>query len=111
MKVIDPGHVYELAAIDGDLQQSIQFVKRLRGERNHPGTVNQELLRVLIDRIEFLDSEKPWALNGDILHHLRMALVLHEVRTLIRKVEKAELKPEAIHVSATDGHFIFEGLR
>lgn len=104
---IDPGHVYELAALDGELKQTVVFVKRFRGEENHPGTTNQELLRVLIDRVKFLHDEKPWPLNNQIIGHLRMALVLHEARALIRKAEKTEISPELMPVAARDGHFIF----
>ncbi len=42
--------------------------------------------------------------NDDIIRHLRMALVLHEARALIRKVHKDELAPEIVDV-AGDGHF------
>ena len=109
MKVIDPGHIYELDTLDGDFRQVVRFVKRFRGALNHSGTVNQELLRVLIDRVRFLDAEKPWPLNEQIIYHLRMALVLHEARALIRKVEKMEINPESIAVSGSDGHYIIEG--
>lgn len=109
MRIVDPGHIYALDSLDGDFQQVVRFVKRFRGDLNHSGTVNQELLRVLIDRIQFLDTEKPWPLNGEILYHLRMALVLHEARTLIRKVEKGQVLPESLPASRVDGHFIFEG--
>ena len=108
MRVIDPGHVYSLDSLDGDLEQTVTFVKRFRGDDNHAGTTNQELLRVLIDRVGFLDSEKPWPLNEQIIHHLRMALVLHEARALIRKVEKKEIEPEALLVAEKDGHYIFQ---
>ena len=107
MRIVDPGHVYALDSLDGDFQQSITFVKRFRGEANHPGTVNQEVLRVLIDRVQFLDAEKPWPLNEQILYHLRMALVLHEARALIRKAEKRQVLPEALPVSEADGHYMF----
>lgn len=105
MKIVDPGHEYEIESIDGVLPQRIIFVKRFRGIANHAGTTNQELLRVLIDRVERLDAEQPWSGNADILQHLRECLVLHEARALWRKVHKGELKPEQITVSQKDGHF------
>lgn len=107
MKVLDPGHDYLLDSLDGEYNQSVIFVKRFRGIGNHPGTTNQELLRVLIDRVKFLDDEKPWALNEEIINHLRMALVLHEARALIRKTEKNEIMPENLNVDEGDGHFLF----
>ena len=105
MKVLDKGHRYAVSSLDGDHLQEIVFVKRFRGTANHPGTTNQEVLRVLIDRIETLDAEKPYPANVDILKNLRMALVLQECRALARKVEKGELKPENVEVSGRDGHF------
>lgn len=109
MQILDPGHVYKLDALDGEthVANTVIFVKRFRGADNHPGTTNQELLRVLIDRVKFLDGEKPWPLNEQIIHHLRMALVLHEARALIRKVEKVEITPESLVTKESDGHFIF----
>jgi len=105
MKIIDPGHEYELESIDGECPQRVVFVKRFRGVQNHAGTINQELLRVLIDRTERLDEERPWIGNKEIIECLRKALVLHEGRALYRKVEKGELKPEHIETNIRDGHF------
>ncbi len=112
MKVIDEGHEYQLNEVlhsVGDFEeecgtQTIKFVKRFRGEENHHGVINQELLRVLIDRVIFLDNEVPWDGNKEILHHLRMALVLHESRALFRKVGKGDILPENIE-TGMDGHF------
>lgn len=105
MKILDPGHAYELASIDGECPQQIVFVKRFRGTLNHAGTTNQELLRVLIDRVMILDAEQPWTGNVELLLHLRKALILHEARAMVRKVEKGELLPERIAVRSRDGHF------
>lgn len=113
MKVLDPSHSYELDQVCPDTKykssekQTIVFVKRFRGKENHNGILNQELLRVLIDRVWFLDEEVPWALNKEIIHHLRMALALHEARALIRKTEKGTMKPENIS-TGTDGHFTLD---
>lgn len=109
MRIVDPGYTYELDSLDGDFKQFIRFVKRFRGDFNHAGTINQDVLRVLIDRVEFLQEEKPWPLNEQIIYHLRMALVLHEARALIRKAEKGQIFPELLPVSSVDGHYIFEG--
>lgn len=106
VKCLIDGHLYELAHLDGNGTQQIQFVDRDHG-RDCEGTFNQELLRVLIDRVQFLDGEKSWPLNSEILHHLRMALVLHEARALCRKTEKGNIMPETLAVGG-DGHFICE---
>jgi hypothetical protein len=110
MKIIDPGHHYEAEVLDDPLfnNQDIVFVKRFRGNKNHAGTINQELIRIMIHRMKVLDKEIYWEGNAQIIHHLRMALVLHEARALIRKVEKKELNPEEIKFSKKDGHFIWK---
>src|SRR4051794_17180616 len=104
MKVLIAGHLYELSHLDGDGAQRLQFVDRNHGQ-DAEGTFNQEVLRVLIDRVKFLDAEVAWEGNEQILHHLRMALVLHEARALYRKVEKGKLLPESLPVGS-DGHFL-----
>ena len=110
MKVIDPGHLFELCAIDGGDPQTLQFVKRFRGPSNHGGVQNQEVLRALISRTLSLQEEKPSPLTEQAIHHMRMALVLHEARALIRKVEKGELEPERIVTDTIDGHFLLRYL-
>ena len=103
MKVTVPGHMYLLEHLDGTKTQQIHFVDRGHG-RDQEGTTNQEVLRVLIDRVKFLDEELPWQGNEQILFHLRSALVLHESRHLERLVIKGKLKPEEIQ-TGLDGHF------
>ena len=108
MRCLDDGHTFELDNLDGSdiSKQTLVFVKRFRGAENHPGTWNQEVLRALIHRVIMLDQEMPWAGNDEILFHLRRALVLHENRALLRKLEKGELRPELIEVDPRDGHFV-----
>jgi hypothetical protein len=110
MKVLVPGHRYELDQIDGTtrvvMHRELQFVAREpESERVWPGVQTQEVLRVLIDRTQYCDSCLPWAGNDQIVHHLRMALVLHEARALIRKVEEEMLLPELLP-TGQDGHFV-----
>lgn len=105
MRIVVPGHLYELDHLDGARKSFLQFVDRGHG-RDTEGTLNQEVIRALIDRVQYLDAEKPWPLNHEIVHHLRMALTLHEARALCRKVEKQTLQPEVLATGA-DGHFIF----
>jgi hypothetical protein len=103
MHVIEPGHIYHLRHLDGAGHTVLMFVCREDG-RNHEGTQNQEVLRALIDRVQHLDTQRHWYGNGRILHHLRMALVLHEARALERKTEDGKLAPETIEI-APDGHY------
>ena len=119
MKVIDPGHVYELDHLDGDAKQRLSFVNRgVRGQDRCEGTYNQEVLRaqidccnVLIDRVNHCDEERPWEGNLRIIksiteaqRQMRLALLLHEQRAMERKMERGELRPEHVPVG-DDGHF------
>ena len=110
MRIIEPGHVYKLdppyPEKMGAPEQRLTFVNREAGTE-HGGTQTQEVLRALIDRTIHCDNCLRWEGNDKIIYHLRMALVLHEARTLERKVEKGLLKPEYIKVGE-DGHFLLE---
>lgn len=102
MKVLTPRHLYELDHLDGENKTTFQFVSR----GPHPlveGPINQEVLRMLIDRVKFMEKELPWYGNDAIIHHLRMALTLHEVRALLRHVEFKGLDIENI-LTGPDGH-------
>lgn len=116
MKVIEPGHVYELTALDGDDPVLIRFVNR--EDNPHSGTQTQEVLRaqidsleVLVDRTNHCDACLPWPGNERIIkalseaqRQLRLALLYHEERAFERKIDKEGLKPE--HVSTgSDGHY------
>ncbi|MBT8366536.1 MAG: hypothetical protein KJP23_17725 [Deltaproteobacteria bacterium] len=104
MIVHDEGHCYYLNHLDGEGTTLIQFVNRGHG-RDCEGVTNQEVLRVLIDRVKFLNSEVLWEGNEKILFHLRSALVLHEERHLERSVEKGKLLPENVLIDQANGHF------
>lgn len=96
MDVVDPGHDYELDWLDveqgynaedlyGPGCRDLVFVKRI-GEKypgnksRHPGTNCQEVLRVLIDRVKFLDGQRPHDYNEHIVSHLREAIRFLEMR-------------------------------
>ena len=94
MKTIDPGHIYALDMLDiaADEPQSTEmlvFVKR-EGTRYpgnvspHPGTNCQEVMRALIDRVKFLNSQAPDPRNQPVIQHLREALWLFESRAAER---------------------------
>ncbi len=102
MKIYERGHIYGLEHLDGENEEVLTFVNR--EDRPHPGTTTQEVIRALIDRTRHCDNCLRWPGNDQIIHHLRMALLLHEIRALERKVEKNEIVVEQIKVSE-DGHF------
>jgi hypothetical protein len=103
MKVIEPGHVYQLEHRDGSGAGLLVFVNREAGTE-HEGTQTQEVLRALIDRTHHCDNCLRWDGNDKIIYHLRMALALHEARAIERKTEKGVIQPEHVP-TGNDGHF------
>lgn len=110
MKVIVPGHLYELKNLDGDGVQHLQFVQRrdhnaelLPVEFRKEGVVTQEVLRVLIDRTMYLHNEQAWHENVDALNHLRDCLRLYELRAAHRNLQKLGMPERAPHCK-TCGH-------
>ena len=89
MKVLNRGHVYKLNNNKSPSYSILTFFKdkKINGE-GFDGTTNQEVLRALIDRIKFLDKQKPHPNNIEIIKCLRKAIVLHEQRHLDRMLEK-----------------------
>lgn len=92
MKVIDPGHRYELRMLDdptGVAFQTLTFVKR-EGEGypgnigSHSGTTSQEVLRALIERAEYVNRQIPCAETEAAAELMRTALVLFELRAARR---------------------------
>ncbi len=121
MKIIEPGHVYQLRLLDENMafpdarykppaelysvcdQDLLVFVNREEGHE-HAGYLTQDVICALIDRTQHCDACLRWEGNDKIVHHLRMALALHEARALERKVERGELQPELVSVD-NDGHW------
>ena len=117
MKVIEPGHIYDLNTLDGDGSPlRLVFVNREAGTE-HSGTQTQEVLRTqvdilecLIDRTNHCDDCLRWEGNDRIIkemsdaqRHLRRALLFHEHRALERKIDKHGLKVEGLP-TGPDGH-------
>lgn len=118
MRVIEPGHIYELDHQDGPGKQQLVFVNR--ESTPHEGTQTQEVLRaqidslaVLVDRTNHCDNCLRWEGNDRIIkamteaqRQLRLALLLHEQRAMERKMEKDGIRPETIPTEQ-DGHIKF----
>lgn len=89
MRVIDPGHQYALAHLDGNCEELLTFVKR-EGDGypgnvgHHPGTNMQEVIRALIDRLKYLQWQIPSPFNESAVFHLRAALRDLEIRAALR---------------------------
>lgn len=86
MREIDPGHLYSLHELDDGDGQSLMFVKRVGDEYPgnippaHAGTTTQDVLRVLIKRMEYVDRQEEHPRNRMTVRHLTLALYQLEAR-------------------------------
>lgn len=98
MIVLDPGHKYFVPNLESSGGQSIRFIKRSSGmihyDREHPGTNTQEVIRVLIDRTEYLHGVGPCDETANAIHWLKMALYEYEARAWRRKQQKLNKQEE-----------------
>lgn len=88
MEVLDPGHKYKLQSYDGDEEVILTFVKRNEPQEKYPGnkdaysgTIIQEVLRSLIDRLEHVNKQKYDWENFSVKNHLELAFLGLENRT------------------------------
>lgn len=85
MKIKDEGHKYELFTLDGNLKQTLTFVKR-QGEKypgnesQYPGTTSQDVIRCLINRTQYVNWQKSCWQNRVVLLLLRLCIYLFEDR-------------------------------
>jgi len=106
MKVIDAGHRYELRPFDGGEVQALTFMKRegpgYPGNVGHYGGTNcQEVLRALIDRMEYLQHQISCGETEGALFLLRQALWLFEGRAARRHGRLFDYPVAAIENEAT----------
>jgi hypothetical protein len=102
MKVLTPGHRYELANFeDPESSQEIQFIEKENVPDPkvpyshtlttiHDGTTNEEVLRVLINRLNFLGMKLPSRENAIATTRLEEALMWLEKRTRDRVQRNVE---------------------
>jgi len=91
VRVIDPGHTYQLDGLDGGTPQTIRFVKRCDPPAKYPGNVGsypgttiQEVLRVLIDRTQYVGRQRPCEETVHAIDAMREAIRLLEERAARR---------------------------
>lgn len=92
MKIIETGHIYELSNFDDPkTTQKITFIsKKVKDTKTgemelvHDGTTNEEVLEMLIDRLECLHKELPSKESIEATIHLKQALTSLKQRTLDR---------------------------
>jgi hypothetical protein len=91
MKCTDPGHQYE---IEGN--QTLRFLKKERNgtgaelKTTITGTTNEELIEVLLDRLNHLNSMFPCVENERAIGHLIQAKDWLDLRTSKRQSQGVE---------------------
>lgn len=98
MKALTPGYEYILNNFEysSEPPQILQFIYKLPlpGTTDlvtvKNGTTNEEILAVLIDRVEYLDNKFPCIENGECLIALKTALRWLNNRTAARKARNVE---------------------
>jgi hypothetical protein len=85
MEILDPGHKFSLRHLDGDGEEILQFVKRegarYPGNVGHcEGTTMQEVLRALISRAEYVNSQIPCAETMAAIGFMKAVVYLFETR-------------------------------
>lgn len=101
MKVLTHGHRYELENFDAKDKQGqiIQFIEKVPttgGQGNlttvNDGTTNEEVITMLVDRLNSLQAKFPCRENAIATTHLETALLWLEKRTAERKARGVEGK-------------------
>jgi hypothetical protein len=102
MKILTPGHKYELANFEQNLpeiNQRLQFIEKIPVTEGspelqtvHDGTTNEEVLRVMIDRMQSLQAKFPCRENAIVITKLEESLMWLEKRTADRKARGVEGK-------------------
>lgn len=103
MKVLRPGHLYELDMFEDTPNdsgnQQIQFIEKVPKEPGSTeletlfnGTTNEAVLEVLIDRIQYLQDKFPCKENACCITHLQEGLMWLDKRTADRVARQVEGK-------------------
>ncbi len=100
MKVITEGHRYELENFENPNRpgQILQFIEKTPSDQTGglltkcDGTTNEDVMRVLINRIQFLNGKFPCRENSIAITKLEESLMWLEKRTADRKARGVEGK-------------------
>jgi len=96
MTVIEEGHIYRLEGIGKGQQIRIVFCKKEKVAGSdelvmvHDGTTTEEVIEVLLDRLDSLNQKLPCQENVDAINCLREVLMHLEMRTERRVVQSVE---------------------
>lgn len=102
MEVKVAGHTYELSNFENkETSQTLQFIHKEPKEEGSSelvtiadGTTNEEIMAMLIDRMEFLQSKFPCKENACCITHLQEGLMWLEKRTSDRIKRNVEGRHE-----------------
>lgn len=98
MKILTEGHKYVASNFENsEYGQTIQFIEKTPKEEGstelitvNDGTTNEELLEILLDRMNYLNSKFPCRENSIVITHLDTALLWLNKRTNDRKKRNVE---------------------
>lgn len=102
------GHRYTIQNLDGNGQQTIQFVQREPRHRAREGIVLQDLFRICIDRLRVLDAERPNPMNLESIKDLQVIIARQEARALVEAVKADKLKHIEFLPTDANGHLIWD---
>lgn len=98
MKVLRENHRYELASFEGGQPQELQFIEKEPNNISgglvtiNDGTTNEEVLEMLIDRMNGLNKKFPCRENALAITKMEEALMWLNRRTANRKARGVEGK-------------------
>jgi len=97
MTVTDIGHRYELDHFEGPGKERLQFIQKIPSGNGTTelktvtqGTTNEEVLRMLIDRMKHLQDKFPCRENAIVITKLEESLMWLEKRTRDRVARGVE---------------------
>lgn len=97
MQIITTGHKYELASFEGGHPQTLQFIEKAPTAEGstelrtvNDGTTNEEVLAVLIDRLQYLNGKFPCRENALAITKLEESLMWLNKRTAGRQARGVE---------------------
>jgi hypothetical protein len=97
MKIVTTGHKYLLSNFEGSGSQTIQFIEkeaRVEGSTQlhtvNDGTTNEEVLAMMIDRMNYLQAKFPCRENAIVITKLEESLMWLNKRTADRKARNVE---------------------
>lgn len=99
MKVLTEGHNYELASFEGGAPQMLQFIEKVPVAEGSTelrtvsdGTTNEEVISVLVDRLNYLNGKFPCRENSLAITKLQEAFFWLQFRTANRVARGVEGK-------------------